>query len=112
QVLDRVARLLPAARGPRGEREDGPRQGEPARTEIGAELLGRLVRIPVLLIPRRTASVLLRLPLMLTTVDPVDACVFACMLLVSRCMSPRLSGPPRVVAVPPAVLSSLHAVRL
>src|SRR5262249_13231109 len=76
------------------------------------ELLGRLVRIPVLLIPRRTASVLLRLPLLLATVDPVAACVLAFLLLVSRRMSPRLSGPPRVVAVPPAVLSSLPALPL
>jgi hypothetical protein len=55
---------------------------------------------------------LLRFALLLATVDPIPTRVFAFLLRVSRRVSPRLSGGPRIVPILSPLLPALHAGRL
>src|SRR5207253_8023472 len=75
-------------------------------------LLVRFASRAPLLVPGRAPSVLLHFPLQLTTLDPVPTRVLTFLFRVSRIVSPRLSGSPRIVPIRSAILSAFHARRL
>ena len=75
-------------------------------------LLVRFASRAPLLVPGRAPSVLLHFPLQLTTLDPVSTRVLTFLFRVSRIVSPRLSGSPRIVPIRSAILSAFHARRL